>query len=56
MIRSPLSPIQRGSQLGFFQRPAEPLSALEGCAAAVAAAELINQDLEAPAIVASCLL
>ena len=56
MIGSPLSPIQRGSQLGFFQRPAEPLSVLEGCAAAVAVAELINQDLEAPAIVASYLL
>ena len=53
---SPLSPIQRANQLGFFQRPAEPLSVLEECAAAVAAAELINQDLEASATVGSYLL
>lgn len=52
---SPLSPIQRGRELGFFQRPAEPLSVLEGCAAAVAVAELINQDLEASVTVGSCL-
>lgn len=56
MIRSPLSPIQCGSQLGFFQRPAEPLSVLKGWAqAAVAVAELINQDLEAPATWPPCL-
>lgn len=51
----PCSPIQRGSLLGFFTRPATLLSVLEENSIAVAPAEPINHDLEALAIVPSCL-